>query len=398
MSGQGKDTTYESRILSSLYNPFSIKNLEPKWPDGLCNTSVGMQFRQTTEVKGSELLIVLFPGLTNWMVAYQWDELNDKYWIRANHGDRRHCFSVVESQYQMKFSIGAAGTDAVQTYVPEFSSWRPVSVGLRMMNVNTDNDNDGWFECVRTSRSTFLNRMGIVMYGEDAPVPPTTTSFDPATTYIKVGMREKDNIFIKPGMIMPLTSLAQEWYSARNWAIMPSYASGKLRELKDFVFQLNPEKRHNYFIPMVFTAFKYPESLTAQFAENVGINVKYVNYDVPGRMDQMYELTNNQWFVAGMTTENQDTNAGSDATQWVDFQKGFSSENFDVILIKIHGLENTRTVLSTCCNLELQRNELHNKRDHGVTNSYACIDSLDRYIENRITRHRNPFSDVTNKQ
>lgn len=399
----GKDTTYESRVMSTLYNPFSLKNLDPKWPDGLCTSSTGIQLRRTSEINGSEIIIALVPGLVNWCFAYTWDEQNNVPVIMMNHADTMSVLSVYETNMLLNIldqpvvTIGnstSIADMAAQPSQPIYSSWRGVSYGMRMMNVNTDHDNDGWFECVRTTRNVFLNRLGIALR---LPTGADITN-DSGISPISLGQREKDNIYVKPGCIFPLTETAQEWFSARNWALMPSYASGKLKELKDFVFTLNPEKTHNDFIPMQFTPIK------AYSQGNLGgpnkLWIKYLTYNTTSYTDEFVTIDgltapNDNWRVYGMPTEDEDALNSDTFQQWTDLQKGFSSENFDMILVKIHGLANTKTVVSSVANLEFQLNERTNIGHHHLTNSYACIDALNRYLENTTMYKRQPFTDTS---
>lgn len=391
----GKDTTYESRVMSTLYNPFSLKNLDPKWPDGLCTTSTGVQLRRTSELNGSEIIIALVPGLVNWCFAYTWDEDTNTPLIMMNHSDSMKVLSVYEratGATNTEFSIGNS-TDGLpnQASNPIYSSWRGVSFGMRMMNVNTDHDNDGWFETIRTTRNTFLNRLGIVL---QVPLSAeTNVTGEDVITPLTYGSREKDNIYIKPGCILPLQETAQEWFSARNWALMPSYASGKLKELRDFVFTLNPEKTHNDFIPMQFTPIKaYSEGLVTGLDV---VRVKYWEYDIPTRIDLFRTSNATNLKIVGMPTEHDDAINATNFQEWTDLQKGFSSENFDIVLVKIHGLEKTKTVISSVANYEFQLNERTNIGHHHLTNSYACIDALNRYLENTTMYKRSPFTDTS---
>lgn len=413
-----KDTTYESKVLSTLYNPFSLKNLDPKWPDGLCNSSRGVQMKRTTELNGSEIVIALIPGYVNWCFAFQWDEVDNRWNLLMNHCDNTYIMSHLEQahiiatpstvpqEYTYEYAFGAQQDSqdiGTKVHEPEFSSWRGVSYGLRMMNVNSDHDNDGWFECVRTSRNAFVNRLGLALILQNPPPEGPTGAnvyeIEDRLAKSSYGDREKDNIYIKPGCVFPLTSTAQEWFSARNWAIMPSYASGKLKELKDFVFSLNPEKAHNDFQKIEYTPFSYTESISEKISINTNIGVAYNNYDTSQWFDELIIDLDTDYAVVGMVTENQDSAGGNTKfTRWVNFQKGFTSPNFDIILVKIHGLANTRTVVSSVANLEFQINERKNEGYHNMTNSYACLQSLDKYIESRVTYNRNPFQDISKKR
>lgn len=409
----GKDISFESRVMSTLYNPFSIKNLDPKWPDGLCPSSKGVQLKRTSEIVGTEVLLVLIPGLVNWCFAYQWIEENNDYVLLLNHCDNQFVLNFLQQtpgkgatdQNINAGGVGLGGKDnppeGVYTdELVDFSSWRGVSYGMRLMNVNTDHDNDGWFECIRTSRNVFLNRLGIAVAGDfiPGPSPEAVVPLGPYRYNHSVGDFEHNNVYLKPGCVFPLEHTAQEWFSARNWALMPSYASGKLKELKDFVFQLNPEKNINKFTDIKYLPVDFFESVSDGYYPTVrGIFLRQRNFVGDSYVETDVAL--DKWLVLGMKTEYQDGGGAAptatDFEYWTDFHQGFTSDNFDIILVKLHGLENTRTVVSSVANYEFQNNERKTFRHHMHTNSYACPDALEKYVESRVTYHRSPFRDVT---
>lgn len=432
-SQRGKDLTFESRVLSSLYNPFTLKNSDPKWPDGLTNTSTGIRQSMTTFLQGSDYIIALIPGLVNWCFAYRWDEANDQIIILANHADTQNNFGIYEKaqgavpQATNHAGIVAIGENLQETDIanwrrektPNFTSWRGVSYGCRLRNVNTDHDNDGWFECIRTTRNVFIDRMGLWMKVNNTGADVSPNDYN--DTYSENPVQQSTltyevlNIPMPLGSILPTKHLAQEWFSARNWALMPSYASGKLNALKDFVFQLNPEKRINELksvemLPLYFdTGLQHTQSSELSFTSTP---VRFLNYS------DYYTYTPatapnapfTDWMVVPMSNENQDGNVippadgnaqnppNASAAWWRNFHRNFCSDNFDVILIKVHGLENTKMVLSSVANVECVRNESYTSSYHHSSNAYACLDALDRYLENRTRNHRIPFADVSKQK
>jgi len=396
---KGKDTTFESRVFSTLYNPFSHKNYDPKWPDGLATVSQGVKMQACTEVVGSELLVALVPGIVNWCIAFQWDEGINRPIVRLNHCDTKFTHSLLQSKQITQLTntesgevtnmYGFDGVDPVNLNANDFAAWRGVSYGLRMQNINSDHENDGWFECIRTSRSATKNRLGVLV---DAHTVDAGYDDFWMKTWTVRGKYEKENIELRPGSLMPLNHLAQEWFSARNWALMPSYASGKLRELKDFVFQLNPEKRNNNFNETKFQPFNYTFSVpdgtsSIELMTGMGEN--------PNDITDIEKRTETGIRVMSGVTEYQDAVSTAYSEQFVEVVNQLVSDNFDIILIKIHGLTNTRTIIESCANLEVIVNERKVTGYHNMTNCYACTDALDRYIEKRTTYHRSPFSDYT---
>lgn len=421
VSKRGKEQTFEQRVLSTLYNPFSLKNLDPKWPDGLCNFSKGVQLKQTTEVVGSELLIALFPGLSNWCVAFTYDELTDEVLYYLNHGDEKLALFDVPIQRKPDIAPGGVkndnfnvinpitsepGTDYQQALVnPVFDAWRPVSIGMRLLNNNSDFDNDGWFETVRTTRDGLVNRLGILV-----PFMPPLEDWGDYRHLLeshRVNRYEWNKIVWRYTNVLPMPSTAQEWFSARNWALMPSYASGKLKDLKDFLFTLNPEKKKNEFLPLrtvLINATHGVAKYTADFYQTINDNF-YINVQVKNLSNNGYWTWNYGMLmgVIGQTTEHQDqlepSVYGLPATftrspiDWQEFTDTVISRNFDIILVKIHGLATTRTVIQTAANYEFQVNDRYNNHHH-VTNSYACTEALNRYLENKCMKNKLPFEEI----
>ena len=81
----GSSNSYSDKVFSTLYNPFSIKNNNPKWPDGLANYSVGKKNQFSSEVYGRDLVLCLFPGMSNWFQCYLWDETENRFELLTNH-------------------------------------------------------------------------------------------------------------------------------------------------------------------------------------------------------------------------------------------------------------------------------------------------------------------------
>jgi hypothetical protein len=274
--------------------------------------------------------------------------------------------------------------------------------------VNTDHDNDGWFESIRTTRNVFIDRMGLLLGTKaDVRIEPddyNDTYGTTATGALRRSINDYEvvNVTVPTGCLLPSKHLAQEWYSARNWALMPSYGSGKLNALKDFVFQLNPEKRINELSTLTMLPFMNSTDFGSLSWEKSDLYVNVV--DTYYKQDTPNAPAVQDCKIVAMTSENQDNPNSTDvethntASFWRNFVNSVCSENFDMVLIKIHGLATTKMVLTSVQNIECVRNESYTDAYHHSSNAYSCVEALDRYLENRTRNHRLAFSEITKQK
>lgn len=97
----------------------------------------------------------------------------------------------------------------------DITSWRQVSMGAKFQLLNTDETNDGWFECVRFKMPHDFNNMAIT--GEDCLTGSTDSQQDffihPRLGYMK---QELDEFMVQE----------------------PSYTRGRLKDIHEFDFNL----------------------------------------------------------------------------------------------------------------------------------------------------------------
>lgn len=418
----GKDRTIASKALSTLYNPFSIRNNQPKWPDGLANYSIGRKQQFGSEVYGRDLVIALFPGSQNWCMCFEWKEGPNRAVILANHGDTRTFEWKTEN-------TGAAGTETIN-YEPvkeisddfrdtagltgrdsqyRYSGWRGVSYGLKLECCNSEEENDGWFECIRTSRNLMKHRFGVLDHYKEADVNPAEFEVEPVVNKYIPNLFDMD---VAPGYMT-----VQEWYSARNWALNPSYASGKLKNIGNYVFHLNPESKLNPFQklkPVSFQRGLTSESMqywVAAFsnlesrpplrkaAENeatLNVPMTEIKQNPPAEAaahTPTGEDATNATVADDGDVGAADTGATSAETLNLEFAEHLIDNSFDIVLIRIHGVDSTRISMHSVANIELTCDEM-SRLSQTQTICYPNVQGLQKYVETVHEQRRLPMQPV----
>lgn len=372
----GKNISYSERIFASLYNPFSIKNTSPKYPDGLANFSTGIKRQHASEVYGRDLVICLFPGKQNWCQCYEWDETDNRLVLWANHG--------VKSEAVCKTAVINDPTSD-RSIVPDqkWNNWRCCGVALKIECANNDEDHDGWFECIRTDRNATRHRFGIL----------TFTDFPATGSHYSVSTERKD-VWITPfkrndyyiGHMLPSNATVQEWYSARNWALMPSYASGKLKNIDNYVFCLNPNKDDNEFVKTKPVSY----SLEGIF-EEVPYEYPLDDYDgVPPTKGTAAMVDANLKNEIPTMELNENNTLPDDFYEIPNFEQSFMSQSWDMIIIRIHGIDATRLSLHSVSNLELTCNEFSEESRY-LTPAYPDTDKLAQWRAHVTKERKIPF-------
>ena len=402
----GAGVTFGDKTIATLYNPFSIKNTTPKWPDGLANFSLGLKMQYASEIYGKELTLVLFPGCTNWCLGYTSNEVDDNpnapintVIVNLNHGDDRG-IKIVQKRGVDTDNVTFA--PVVQTY----SSWRGVSYAMKIKCCNTDEQNDGWFEAVRIPKNMFLERTGLALFMNATPpnqpgeLPANRVSLAPTTN------RDIYNPVFYTGQILPswamqsryLTKLPQGAIKPipsrlATWKELPTFATGKLKDIGDVMFQLNPAKEHNEFIKL-----KAVNGRIGNSADTDAVTVP--NYAGDPKLGNLnYAAANDgNYFVLSLVPNRYVNDPDSDpagATQHYNLMQdqvdhSFVSDSFDVILVQIHGITATRLLVHSVANVELLCHEFSANNQY-QTVAYAAKDKLARYIDFRQTNCQLPF-------
>lgn len=414
---KGEQTQYGEKQINALYNPFTFTNCAPKWPDGLANYSIGRKQQFSSEVYGADILICLFPGAGNWCQAWFWDEAANDAMMLANHGDTR-TFKFTRDKYDT-INVPAIDPARNATLLPEgfrtkqqrFDKWRGVSYALHINCCNNDEDNDGWFECIRTSRNSFRHRFGILTDELTGANALTRGIYQPV---------------IYNGHVVPAAATIQEWFSCRNWALNPSYATGKLKNIQKLIFKLNPESTFNPFQkmkPITWTneepappaEGEDPPAPTGQVqSAEAADQHKVYDYDwsgfdymetppstpsIKGSIGEVRtpatELNDHPFEITpdGVTNTNGIKKNPTDTIFIPDWDESVIDESWDMILIRVHGLDRTRLNLHSVANVELMCGE-YNTYTPFLSVAYSADEKLERYITNTQKNQKLPFQFV----
>lgn len=208
--------------------PFSGATSQPKIPDGLFTSSLSRRLQNVTEIVNdsgtmgnTEMWIIMAPTLG--VPICVMNSADGKSKRGTSSFDPQFIGFPNQSVQLYNFLPGTntpvwpavASTAYEITNYSGFAQWRIVSQGLRMELVNTDDENDGWFEAFR-----FNWRV--------APKDLMLTPIDGTTTDTTIGCAPNPN-YLHP-YITTLAPVEQ-----------PGYATGLLKDLKKYEFKLHPQ-------------------------------------------------------------------------------------------------------------------------------------------------------------
>lgn len=186
--------------LSVYRNPWSTASSNPKIPDSKAFNSCGVRLQQSVELTlaGSVAHILLFPGLNNGISLVGFSTPLDSVAPYTNHGQ-------------------VSAVDGLQPAASTIHKWRLVSQGLKLLPLNTSDENDGWFEAVRIQ-------------------PNDLSTFAPVTF---------------PGSRLVLGSALSTQLPcvdiSKDFVRHPTYITGKLSNIDQFLFNLAPNGAdHNF--------------------------------------------------------------------------------------------------------------------------------------------------------
>jgi len=208
-----------AQSLAIYRNPFSMSPGQPKIPDGKAVMSIGSKVQVSAqllnEASGDDILhVLLYPGLTQGMVV----------WGDASQQGTRG-FTAYGYNNHMTYDItdpfaAGVGADGNISSNDNINEWRLVSQGLKLSLLNTDEENDGWFECIRYKDSFQANENGF--YSGD-------------------NVETTNNAVYGPDLTLG-TSLAN-----KNLVNSPTYISGSLNDIDKYQFQLQAQsEQHNF--------------------------------------------------------------------------------------------------------------------------------------------------------
>lgn len=210
-----------SGSLSIYRDPFSTVNGQPKIPDGKAIMSVGSRCQVAGELlnkqSGDNILhVLLYPGATQGMVV----------WGDAS-GIAERDFTAFQYNDHMTYDITTpygAGTNPITpggiTSNDNINSWRIVSQGLKLSLLNTGEENDGWWECIRYKDAFQASNFGF--YSGDNTTQTATCVYGPDST-LKATL------------------------AAKNLVNSPTYCSGALSDIDKAKFLLQPQSGDHDF-------------------------------------------------------------------------------------------------------------------------------------------------------
>ncbi len=213
--------------LAIYRDPFTPRAAEAKIPDGKTRLSVGTRLNASRSLKnksgGDDILhVLLYPGISQGMVV--WGDTGEL----TNRG-----FTATQYNNHMTFDVASiynagAGADGPVIFNEKISKWRLVSQGLKLQLMNTDEENDGWFQAIRLNDAFQAAQLGF--YSGDNVNQQTSTVFGPDLTM--------------------LTDLEN-----KNLMNSPTYSEGRLKDIHKTCFELQPQTDDHEFksLPAKYT-------------------------------------------------------------------------------------------------------------------------------------------------
>lgn len=209
--------SFVTTFKKSRLNPFDKSAIGAKIPDGKATVSNALRVQAVKEftvpVATGIANILFYPGLN--AVAYM-----D---ITTNIGTNTLSYA---NHVRTDIAAFSAQTPGPATFLSEkLLKWRVVSQALRVTMLNNADENDGWFECIRVDPT----------YAD----PVEQLRFDLMIPGGAVSVRDKAEI--------PFIS---ETIPEGNWANHPTYVSGKIRDLHQYMWKLNSISTDHEFSDM----------------------------------------------------------------------------------------------------------------------------------------------------
>ena len=204
-NNSGKRVMLDSQSVRQLQvyrYPFSTATSNPKIPDGKLTQSTGIKVQNVKgNLTGEDVYILLFPGLNT------------------------HCLIIngATNEY-LGWSVGVEGThtgyataNGNWTKINGWTQWRLVSKALCLKCIVNDDKNNGYFEAVRFP----INQIDKSIFIEDKKTDTGKTAL--LFTHVQ-------------------QTLLDEIKKQGNWLLNPLYQSGKVKNIGQFEFRLQPQK------------------------------------------------------------------------------------------------------------------------------------------------------------
>ena len=303
--------------LKVVANPFSDATQQPRFPDGKASESIGFRGQMIGEFTQKDTTvcdILFFAGLNTCLVLEGVDASG--LTTAQNVPEVKH----MSLQRHGRGTIDATAKTITQNDSTMIAKWRPVSYGLHVSLVNNSDENDGWWEAVRMT-------------------PTTDGSAYTLADLLEGGFTEPDQAVT---VLHNVPDLASSQMLANQ-----SYSTGKLRNIHNVLFNLNPEMKEHEFndLPKVL---EFPSLGVAVSDGTVGI-------------DQTITQGTNNYPVGNSTALHSPVHAYVDTS-------------YDMIFIRLHGRpasggrEASRFTCHTVMNQELIYDEKsENVKFHQIT-------------------------------
>lgn len=309
-------------------DPFAVTG-GSRIPDGGAMASLPLTHRVVQEINMPAVQenepgdgighIVIYPGLQAGL-----------YWTQdptggANEVDHHFKYNSDISWTGQITDVGKLVNDSYGSLklTGNVSRWRCVSQALRLTLLNTDDQNDGWFEACRMSYKPKLDDWKI----RANKWRRVTDSFGVNLEMLEGDGVKDQNVFVIDD------KLVDDWES-RNLAEANSYIAGSLKDIEKYQFNLMPFSKNNEFINN--DSFYEVQGALKQKTDMPGI-------DTPtGPGDPGFEPTTTDVdFVTGSTGGKQMYEAAID-------------HNHDFVFIKIHpGANGTKLLAELATNQEV---------------------------------------------
>lgn len=212
--------------LHMFHNPFADTTSQPKIPDGKVNESLGFTTQSVTEVRNAQgittLHMLLYPGM-NGAVLIDNLELGSGL---ASLGSRTYYIPGFTGSSGANWSgATTTGTEFQVLGIDDYAQWRLVSCGLQLKLLNSQEEDDGWWEAIR---------LNVEHANGDYILTTTNNAASPATN----------------GALAPVGLLQESQTKAGTLVNEQSYSTGLLRDLHRVQFELHGRKDYHDFISM----------------------------------------------------------------------------------------------------------------------------------------------------
>lgn len=220
-------------------HPFAGTGIQPKIHDDSSQLSIGVSNKFVTQFdsgniqRGATIDILLFPGLNGSIVTNTYMDSN----VTDANGNptegpmsdlifgNGYCMGHDEHGSGLVNSVVPVNDDPLQIWNnTDITSWRQVSKGMKLQLLNTDETNDGWFECCRFKMNQDNRQMCITpsLANTQQPIEDDRWFVHPKLGFMK---RELDDYMVQE----------------------PSYVRGRLKDIHKFQFNLQHFDRDHPF-------------------------------------------------------------------------------------------------------------------------------------------------------